>query len=778
MRTETNPEGAGVGPGTLRNVALVGSYVPRRCGIATFTKDLRDALAVQPGIERTIVLAMDDIPESYAYPNEVAFQIRTFQQRDYATAADMLNINRVDAVFVQHEYGIYGGPDGEFILELIHSLRMPVITTLHTVLTEPTSSQTKVLRSLARYSHRVVVMSHLAEKILPDAYGIAPEKLRYIPHGIPDVPFVDPTFYKDQFGLEGRTVMLTFGLLSPSKGIETAIRALPRIVKERPDLVYLILGATHPHVLKKQGNAYRDSLERLAEQLGVREHVLFHNRFVSLEELCGHIGASDIYVTPYSNKAQIVSGTLAYALGAGKAAVSTPYWYAEEMLAHNHGRLFPFGDHEALADVVIELLSNDLERNALRKNAYLQGRSMVWSAVGREYLQVARDVLEGLRLRPRPAFFPKETRETAIIPEVKLDQLINLTDDTGILQHAIFTTPDRRHGYCTDDNARALIAVLMYHDLYQDPVVLPLAHTYLSFLHHAFNSDARRFRNFMSYDRRWLEDVGSEDAHGRALWGLGIATTLGPTEGIRVLSARLFRESLDIVADFTSPRAWAFAIMGVHAYLREFEGDTNVRRLRKTLAERLLSMFQNNGTEQWPWCEDVVSYVSAKLPHALILSGQWVPNAAMAAQGLKSLDWLLRQQIDERGVTHLIGNDGWLRREGGRANFDQLPVDAMALVEACAEAYRCTQEPVWLKRARQCFDWFLGNNKVEATLYDYHTGGSSDGLHPGEPSMNQGAESTLAWLIALMTMHGLARRALEADLAQRQAAREVAEVHG
>lgn len=748
----------------LHRIALVGSYVPRQCGIATFTKDLHDAFVTVDSTADSLVVAMDDVPEGYAYPAEVHFQLRAAQKRDYATAAGVLNINNVDIVSVQHEFGIYGGPDGNHLLRLMSRLRMPIITTLHTMLTEPTPGQATVMENIAQRSDRLVVMSRKAFNILEDVYGVEREKIVFIPHGIPDVPFVDPAFYKDQFGLEGRTVLLTFGLLSPGKGIEVVIKALPHIVKEYPDVMYVILGATHPHILKQQGNAYRDSLERLAERLGVQEHVVFHNRYVSLDELCGYIGAADIYVTSYVNKAQITSGTLAYALGAGKAVVSTPFWYAEELLDEGRGRLFPFNDHDALAGTVRELLSNSLERNAMRKKAYTYGRDMVWSSVGRQYLDLAHEVLADWQRRPHAApTLPAPVIDEGHIPDADLTHLRTLTDDTGILQHAIFDVPDRFHGYCTDDNARALIATLMYYDLYRDESVVPLAHAYLSFLYHAFNRETGRFRNFMSYDRRWLEDAGSDDCHGRAMWALGQATALAPNESIASFSMRLFSDALDAVESIYSSRAWAFALIGMHAYLRRFDGDTQVRRLRALLAQRLHEKFTGNMAPDWPWCEDILTYDNAKLPHALILCGQWIPDAEMTQQGLESLDWLYNLQVNDEGGISLIGNDGWMRRNGPRARFDQQAVDAMALVEACAEAFRCTQDATWRSRAHRCLEWFLGNNDTQSVIYNYQTGGCSDGLEPDGPNLNQGAESTIAWLVAVLTMHDLSRSAVVAE---------------
>jgi len=758
----------------VRHTALVGSYVPRECGIATFTKDLRDAIAGTGADTQTLVVAMDDVPEGYAYPEEVQFQLQAFQNRDYLTAADLLNINQVDVALIQHEYGIYGGPDGSHVLTLMANLRMPIVVTLHTVLAEPSPGQAEVMTELAKRSDRLVVMSHLAARMLQDVYEIPKEKVLFIPHGIPDVPFVDPAYYKDQFALEGRRVLLTFGLLSPGKGIQVAIEALPGIVEKHPDLVYVVLGATHPHIFKQEGNAYRDSLERLAEKLGVKEHVVFHNRFVSLEELCGYIGAADIYLTPYLNKAQIVSGTLAYALGSGKAIVSTPIWYAEELLAEGRGRLVPFQDPQAIASAVNELLDDESARNTMRKRAYALGRTMIWPEVGSSYVRLAEDVI-GQRLRkPRRAFYLREkVSKKASMPDVDLSHLRTLTDDTGVLQHAVFGVPDRSQGYTTDDNARALIATLMYYDGYRDESALPLANTYLAFLYHAFDPERHRFRNVMGFDRRWRDERVSEDAHGRALWALGVAAALAPNDTILSCATRLFCQALEMAECFTAPRAWAFALIGIHAYLRRFDGDTHARRVRSVLAKRLYGQFKDNSSPDWPWCEDILCYSNAKLVHALILSGQWIPSPRMVAQGLKSLQWLLKLQLRKDGTVSLIGNQGWMKRGGERARFGQQPVDAMALVEACAEAHRCTQEAVWRERAHQCLGWFLGNNDIQSVIYDYQTGGCRDGLHPDGANVNQGAESSLAWLIALVTMHDLDRAALLKETSKKAGSREV-----
>ena len=744
----------------VQTFALLGTYVPRRCGIATFTKDLRDALVAEGERYQTQVVAVDDIPAGYAYPEEVRFQIRAGSIQDYGVAADLLNINQIDVAVIQHEFGIYGGRAGDHVLALMRNLRMPVITTLHTALTEPSPQQAAVMRELTLISDRLVVMCDRAVQILRDVYKTPRSKIAVIPHGIPDVPFVDSAFYKDQFGLEGRTILLTFGLLSPGKGLETAIEALPAIVERHPDVVYVILGAVHPHIFKREGNTYLASLQRLAQKRGVREHVAFHSRYVSLDELCRYLGAADMYLTPYTNKAQIVSGALAYAMGAGKAVISTPYWYAEEMLADGRGRIVPFDDPDALAEAAVALLDNPVQRDAMRKRAYMRCRNMVWKEVARQYILLANDILKERNRNPKPVFcFGAERTDITTLPDIDTSHLRRLTDDTGVLQHAIYAVPDRTHGYCTDDNSRALVAAVNYYDLTGDDSVLDLTNTYLSFLHHAFDADAKRFRNFLSYDRQWLDETLCEDAHGRSIWALGAVVAEAPNDAMLSFASRLFYSAVESVESLRSPRAWAFALIGMHTYLERFSGDAFVRRARATLANRLHEQYVRNASPEWPWCEDSLTYCNARLPHALILSGQWLPDQKMLEQGLRSLEWLVRLQVDESGQVSLIGNNGWLERSGARARFDQQPVDALALVEACAEAYRHTQDPVWRTRAERCFGWFLGNNDTQSVLYDYATGGCRDGLHANGPNLNEGAESTLAWLIALLDIHRLHQKA-------------------
>jgi glycosyltransferase involved in cell wall biosynthesis len=698
---------------------------------------------------------MNDVSGSYVYPPQVRFEVSEKHLPDYQLAADFLNVNRVNVVCLQHEYGIFGGAHGSHILTLMRHLRMPIVTTLHTVLAHPEPGQRAVLEEIADLSERLVVMSGKAEGMLQSAYGIPAEKIAMIPHGIPDMPFIDANFYKDQFGVEGRRVLLTFGLLSPDKGVEVVLDALPQMIRQHPDIIYIILGATHPHIQREHGEAYRLSLQRRAKELGVAAHVMFYNRFVELDELCEFLAMADLYITPYLKPEQIVSGTLSYAMGMGKATISTPYWYAEEMLAEGRGQLVPFRDPQALARQVITLLDNDVERHAMRKRAYTFCRHMIWKDVARRYLDIFAEVETGFQWRPRSTSIKTSAPLTPLeMPKLKFDHLLRLTDDVGVLQHARGIVPNRTHGYCTDDNARALIAVLMAQDLdANDRELLELGCRYLSFLRHAFNEKEGRFRNFMGYDRHWLEEVGSEDSHGRAVWSLGLVVGSEKPTVLDDVALELFEQAVPAMKTFESPRAWAFALVGIDAYLRRFSGDSEVRRLRQLLANRLFDLYQHHARAEWPWIEDTVTYANGKIVQALLLSGHALRRSDMVDAGLHALAWLIREQTNRDGFFSPIGNQGWFSRQGTKARFDQQPIEAFTMIEVCLEAHRLTKDERWRYAARGCFEWFLGRNDMQVSVYDYKSGGCCDGLNAHGVNANQGAESTLAWLISLLHIY-------------------------
>ncbi|MBP9581699.1 MAG: glycosyltransferase family 4 protein [Ignavibacteriaceae bacterium] len=737
---------------TLNRIAFIGNYLPRQCGIATFTTDLCEAIAKEYSSTTCIALPVNDVAAGYTYPTRVRFELTEKDIDSYLRASDFLNINNVDMVCLQFEYGIFGGKTGSHILALLRGLRMPLVTTLHTILKDPDPDQRRVLEEVAALSDRLVVMSERGSEFLQEVYNIPLEKIDMIPHGIPDVPFVDPSFNKDLFGVEGKIVLLSFGLLSSNKGIETVISALPEIVTHFPNIVYIIVGATHPHVIQQEGETYRLSLQWLAQQKGVESNVIFYNRFVNLEELIEFISAADIYITPYLNEAQITSGTLAYTLGAGKAIISTPYWYAQEILAEGRGVIVPFRDPMALAEQVINLLEHEAERHAMRKRAYLFGRNMIWSEVAKRYMES----FERARVERRHFISPGYTakaldKSSGELPPLKLDHLLNMTDKTGMFQHALFTVPNYAHGYTTDDNARALLVSILLDEL-GNKESIGLSSQYLAFLGFAFNSSTKRFRNFMDYQHNWLEENGSDDSHGRALLALGTVLNHSNSVAINNMAAWLFELTLPAILATTSPRAWAFALIGIYEYSQKFAGDSRANHVRDELAKRILTLYKSNSSEKWRWYEHELTYCNAVLPHAMILCGKSIPNDAMTNAGLESLLWLadLQRSTDKHFVP--IGSNGFYHQGGTRARFDQQPVEAQTMVSACLEAFRITGDKFWVKEARRAFEWFLGHNDLNLSLYDPTTGGCRDGLHSDRTNENQGAESTLAFLQSLLEL--------------------------
>jgi glycosyltransferase involved in cell wall biosynthesis len=740
-------------------IAVVGNYLPRRCGIATFTTDLCDALHAEYGTTELLALPVNDSEDGYDYPARVRFELSEDDLASYRQAADFLNFSNVDLVCFQHEYGIFGGCAGGHILELLRRLRMPFVTTLHTVLREPSPDQRAVMEEIAALSDRLVVMSQQSVEILQEVFRVLPDKIDLIPHGIPDLPFTDPSFYKDAFGTEGKEVLLTFGLLSPNKGIENVINALPKILSRHGNVVYMVSGVTHPHILRREGDKYRDYLQNLVKELGVEASVIFRNRFVSPQEMVELIGAADIYITPYKHKAQVVSGTLAYALSAGKAIISTPYLHAMELLDQERGALVPFDDPEAIAAKTVELLDNGTARHAMRKRAYLYARDMVWNRVAQKYMKSFERIYNERLRSPRATFSAQNTEKNLDrLPAIKLDHLLRMTDLTGVLEHAVFVVPNYPEGYTTDDNARALIVAILLESFGADAPRggADLASRYLAFLWLAFDPATKRFRNCLSYERHWQEEEGSEDSHGRALWGLGTVLGRSKDAGLRGAAGRMFELAVPAALEFKSPRACAFALLGVLEYLDSFPGDRAALSASDALANRLLNSYRANRTEDWKWFESGLAYSNARLPQALLRAGVRAGNEEMVAAGLEALGWLVAlQHCEAKGHFVPIGSQGFYSKTTEKARFDQQPVEACATVSASLQAYRATGKSRWRKEAWSAFNWFLGDNDLQIALYDPTTGGCRDGLHPDRANENQGAESTLSFLMALLEMRKL-----------------------
>ena len=737
---------------------MLGNHMPRQCGIATFTTDLTDAIAASfPAID-CFVIAMNDPGRHHVYPARVRFEIAESDIASYRRAADFLNVNTVDALCVQHEYGIFGGKAGSYLLTLLRELRMPIVTTLHTILREPNPMQRRVMDELTRLSERIVVMSEHGVSVLREVHGVPQAKIDLIPHGIPSTPLAGRS--KDRLGVEGKSVILTFGLLSPDKGIEYVIDALPAILETRPETVYVVLGATHPRVKEQHGETYRLSLENRAQRLGVDSSLIFHDRFVSVGELVEFLSAADIYVTPYLNAEQSTSGTLAYAVGSGKAVVSTPYRYAQELLADGRGVLVPWRDPPAIARAIVDLLADDGKRAAIETRAAAYGRAMAWPAVARSYVETFERAHAEHAKRMRTVFQAKTVdKRPAVLPDANLEHVQRMSDATGILQHALFSVPRFEDGYCLDDNARALLLVTLIEDAGAEDskAVRALATRYLAFVSHAFNEERGRFRNLMSYSRQWLEESGSEDSQGRALWALGAVVGRSGEPGRQSLAGSLFHRALPAVHRFTSPRAWAYTLLGIDEYLRAFQGDSGVESVRATVADRLLELYRETSDLAWPWFEDRLTYCNARLSQAMLVSGKRMENEEMTSVGLRSLDWLFSLQCSDDGCFAPIGSNGFYVRGKAKAAFDQQPVETCTMVSACLDAHRLTGQLRWAQHARRAFSWFLGNNVLKEPLYDPSTGGCRDGLHADRVNQNQGAESTLSFLIALLEMRAADR---------------------
>ncbi len=733
-------------------VAFVGTYPPRRCGIATFTHDLSAAtVAANPGVS-PMILAMTDSGGQYEYPPEVKYEIRQGVRADYARAAEFVNYSHARLVSLQHEYGIFGGDDGAYILDFLGALRLPALVTLHTVLRQPSESQKAIVHKMARRSAGLVVMSGIARDLLASAYGVEGRKVHVIPHGIPDLPPRNPHTLKARFGVTGQRMILTFGLLSPGKGIETVLRALPAVCAKFPDVVYFVVGATHPVIARRDGEAYRTTLEQEAERLGIRDQVVFRDQFIAAEELGNYLQATDVFISPYLNEAQVTSGALSLAMGAGAAVLSTPYWHAQELLANGRGRLFPFRDSEALSRTLIDLFSAPEDLARMKAGAIEHTRSMIWPEIGKAYLNLGLEAMAQSASQPA-----RKSPRASGLPELRLDHLRRMTDDTGILQHATYSVPARHSGYCVDDNARALIVALHADRVLDSTHTRRLITTYLGYLLHSQEEDGH-FRNFMSYGRVFDQGPSSDDCLGRAIWALGATVQMAADPGCRRLAKQMLERALKRSLDL-GPRGTALTILGLTHVLAE----PNAHEYRNTLAAleaKLVKRYHECSDIDWRWFEPTLTYDNAILPLALFSAHRCTGERASLRVARESLEFL-----EEVCFVHdqliLVGNTGWHVRGGNKSDADEQAIDATAFVLAFRGAYRATGDHHYLQRMRQAFAWFLGNNRLGLPLYDSATGGCCDGLGKAQLNENQGAESTICFLMALLDMLELAGEGLE-----------------
>lgn len=750
-------------------IAFLGTYPPRECGIGIFTKNLFDSIIANPvpagagslaekePLEGYVV-AMNDHDNTYPYPEEVKLTIRQEHQRDYLQAVKYINLSGADLCILEHEFGIFGGQNGIYILPLLHRLEIPLIVTLHTVVERSSYTEKAVLMQICKMAYRVVVMSHKAIDFLVSIYGVPREKIVFVEHGVPDIHF-NQEESKKEFKLENKKFLLTFGILSRNKGIETVIRALPKVIEKHPEVIYMILGKTHPNVLYHSGEEYRTYLQLLVKNHKLKDHVVFLNEFIGQKELFKYLSASDIYITPYLNEAQITSGTLSYAVGVGSAVVSTPYWHALELLAEGRGKLFKFNDPDELSKILLELLDDPSELRQIRKKAYDYGRTITWPKSGEKYLALLKEVLKA---NPEVIFKPETLIDPLLLPPFSLDHIVRLTDDTGIIQHAKFGIPNLKEGYCLDDNSRALLMVLMSYNQTKDKQALKLAPIYLSYIHFMQNKDGT-FRNFLSFSREFLDEVGSEDSFGRTIWALGYLLANAPNDAYYQMGRLVFFEAAPNFEKIKSIRGIANTMLGICHYLKTNPSDDGMTEVLKRLTGVLIQHYEINSTPDWPWFESLFAYDNGILPLALLHAAELLNDEQVTGIAVQTMEFLTKITLKD-GYLSVVGNENWYKKDGERAMFAQQPLDALAMILMYQQAYQLTQEKDYLRKLFSCFMWFLGENDLRMSLFDFETKGCCDGLESYGINRNQGAESSLAYLISYLTVLQAFERIEEKEL--------------
>jgi glycosyltransferase involved in cell wall biosynthesis len=742
-------------------ICYIGTFPPRECGIATFTRNLADSMLTasdEAESNQGFVVAINDNGLSYDYTREVKVVIRQEEQADYLEAANFINLSGANVCVLEHEYGIFGGQDGIYILPLLYRLKIPFIVTLHTVLKSPSYNQRAVMVEICKLAQSIVVMSQTAIDMLTAEYQIAAEKIALIAHGVPDMQF-DQQSSKKEFKLSSKKVLLTFGFIGRNKGIETVLKALPAVVGNYPEVVYIVLGKTHPNVIRHSGEEYRIYLMRMVKKLGIEKHVIFLNDFIDQSELFKYLSASDIYITPYTNEAQITSGTLSYAIGAGSAVVSTPYWHAAELLAEGRGRLFDFNDSDALSAILLDLMDHPQVMTDLRKNAHDYGREITWPKIGKKYVQLAEKVVAE---QPEVLVKKEIILDPLLLPPFLLDHVKRMTDDTGIIQHAKYGIPNLKEGYCLDDNARALLMVLMAYKRNKSSLALQLSPTYLSYINYMQNPDGL-FRNFLSFNRNFLDEVGSEDSFGRTIWALGYLLGNAPNDAFYQTGREIFFDAAPHFVKLKSIRSIANTIVGICYYLKSNPSDESMLSILGKLATRLVTEFSMHQSEDWHWFESLLAYDNAFLPLALLHASEFLNDEKVRQTAMESMDFLSETTL-KNGYLSIIGNENWFKKEGEKSMFAQQPLDALAMVLMFHQAFRLTKDKAYTTQLNTCFMWFLGENDLRISLYDFETKGCCDGLESWGLNRNQGAESTLAYLISHLSVLEAYEEVLQMEL--------------
>jgi len=726
-------------------IVYVATYPPRECGIATFTQDLIGAVdeLYNQALESKVVAMNARGAPLFKYPPKVLWQIRENEREDYVRVAKALNENQqVKMVNIQHEFGIFGGGYGSYILNFVDALQKPLVVTFHTVLPTSNKSLHITVQAVARAAKKIIVMTDLSKKILIDDYSIPPSKIKIIPHGIPPVSYQEPVRAKKDLRLSERTVLLTFGLLNRNKGIQYILDALPSVVKKFPNILYLIVGATHPVVLQEEGESYRNELVKKIRKLGLGGNVRFYNRYLELPELIKFLQATDIYLSPSLDPDQAVSGTLSYALGLGRPVVSTPFAQAREELSEREGLLVKFRNPNSISEALLKLLADDTGRIAMGKSAYFHTRNKTWPNVGLAYA------------REFASYIPELRNQEKNLPPFKLNHLIKLTDNFGIIQFAKLTEPEYSSGYTVDDNARALIVAAEYYEQHPREYVSRLMQKYLAFLKFTLQRDGS-FANYVNADRsmnaKQNEKEDPEDPSARALLALAVVADSSATPSfIRGRAANLFVSSFDANGGFSFPRPAAHFIKALGIFLRGRANSKSAFRKKQALihyANFLCDSFEKSSSRRWQWFETKLTYCNGILPEALFWAYEVTKKERYLDIGKRSMNFLIEKTF--RNGTYLpIGQNGWYRRAGKRTYFDQQPEDASATVQMLRKIYEITGDNHYKRLMYQAFSWFLGDNLLRLAVYDRSTGGCYDGVGEKEVNLNQGAESTVSYLLA------------------------------
>ncbi len=731
-------------------IAVIGNYPPRKCGIATFTENFVESLlnvkdTITLSYNEIDVFAMNDRVKGYDYPEIVKQGVRQNNIDDYYDVVKIINQGDYDFCHIQHEFGIFGGQSGLFVNVFLTQIKIPVFITLHTVLKSYNFHQQRIMENIELFSTRIIVMSQLARKILITDHHITTERILVIQHGAPVFKTFDRIEAKKALGWSDYTILMTFGLIGRSKGLETAIKALPQACKIFPEIRYVILGKTHPHIIEHEGEIYREYLSQLATDLGVNENVIFLDKYVNEPELTNYLQACDIYLTPYLNEAQISSGTLAYAVCSGAAVISTPYWHATELLADGRGLFFGFREHEELDKLIINLLSNPKQLKSTQEAAYNYGKTISWPIIGAESHMHFRYIIDNHVIK----FKKIEDLFLERIPEFSLAHFNSLSDSTGIMQHASYTVPDLNHGYCTDDNARALIMAVKQNRLSQSADSEALITKFLSFIHY-MQLENGFFINMLSYSRQHLQNNLSEDSFGRALWALGYTVRFAPLQNQREFANEMFLKAVQYFEKLNDLRGIANTIIGLFYYLKANPDNLSLQIMLEKFLQKMYNSYIAIADKNWQWYEHKLSYDNAILPLAMFLGATYIKNPEYLNVASKSINFLEKFSFKNNHLS-LIGNDNWMEKGQTKSLFGQQPVDAMAMVLLYQCLYRLTGDTIYKTKLEIAFSWFLGNNDLYMSLYDKQTKGCADGLFEDNVNLNQGGESLLAWLIAYLT---------------------------